>query len=167
MQGVIETERLTLRPMRADDLDAFTHLYADPAVARWVGGVKTPEETGAWLAWRMESFALQGYGHLAVLDRETGSFLGRCGLAHWEIEGKDELEIGYALVRSAWGRGFATEAAKAVRDYAVVELGQRRLIALVAYGNERSARVAGRLGMTHERDVEFHAQTHRLYSVNR
>lgn len=153
--------------MRAEDLNDFARLYADPEVAEWIGGVKTPEETAAWLAWRMESFALQGYGHLTVLDRETRSFLGRCGLAHWEIEGNDELEIGYALVRSAWGRGFATEAARAVRDHAVVELGQRRLIALVAYGNERSARVAGRLGMTHERDVEFHGRTHRLYSVNR
>jgi ribosomal-protein-alanine N-acetyltransferase len=164
---VIETERLVLRPLQADDLDAFTSLNADPEVAEWIGGVKTREETATWLNWRMEAYTRQGYGHLAVLDRKTRSVLGRCGLAHWEIEGDSELEIGYALVRSAWGRGFATEAGRAVRDYAVTALGQTRLIALVAYGNERSARVAERLGMTHERDAEFHGKTHRLYSLNR
>jgi RimJ/RimL family protein N-acetyltransferase len=163
----IETERLLLRPLRPGDLDGFAALNADPQVAEWIGGVRTREETETWLASRIETAAAEGYGHLSVLDRATGAFLGRCGLSHWEIEGRDELEVGYALVRSAWGHGYATEAAVAVRDHALNDLGKRRLIALVAYGNERSAGVAGRLGMSHERDVEWHERTHRLFALSR
>ena len=100
-------------------------------------------------------------------ERESGAFLGRCGLTNWEIEGQDELEVGYGLVYAAWGQGYATEAARAVRDYALGQLGKRRLIALVVYENERSASVARKLGMSHERDVEWHGRTHRLFALNR
>lgn len=163
----IETERLLLRPLKWDDLDAYVAMHADPRVADWIGGVRTPEETARWLEARIEAFAEREYGHMTVLDRETGAFLGRCGLTHWEIEGRDELEVGYGLVFSAWGHGYATEAARAVRDYALGELGKTRLISLVAYANERSARVALKLGMSHERDVEWHGKPHRLFALSR
>lgn len=167
MQGVIRTERLELRPLRMDDLEAYVAMHADPRVADWIGGVRTREETTAWLEARIEASTARGYGQLTVRERESGAFLGRCGLTNWEIEGQDELEVGYGLVYAAWGQGYATEAAQAVRDYALGQLGKRRLIALVLYENERSASVARKLGMSHERDVEWHGRTHRLFALNR
>lgn len=77
----------------------------------------------------------------------------------------DELEVGSALVRSAWGRGYATEAASPVRDLALTRLGRRRPIALVRPANERSAAVARKLGMRHEKDVVFRERPHRLFAT--
>jgi [ribosomal protein S5]-alanine N-acetyltransferase len=162
---VIETDRLVLRPIEPDDLDAFAALHADPEVADFIGGVKTREEAAEWLARRSADYRRQGYGIMAVVEKATGDVVGRCGLAHWDIEGEDELEVGYAFVKSAWGRGYATEAASAARDYALEELGRTRLIALIRRDNPRSARVAEKLGLTHERDVLFHGSMCRLFAL--
>jgi ribosomal-protein-alanine N-acetyltransferase len=164
---VIETVRLVLRPLESGDLDDYAAMYSDPEVMRFLGGVATRTEAAQRLDRRMRDYERQGYGVMAVLERETAAFVGRCGLTHWEIEGVDELEIGYAFARSAWGKGYATEAATAVRDYGLDALGVRRLVSLVAPENVRSAAVARKLGMSHERDVEFHGGLHRLYALNR
>lgn len=164
---MIETPRLLLRPIEARDLDAFTAIYADPEVIRFIGrgSALTPEAVIDLLQRRMTEYERQGYGVLAVVERATGRLIGRCGLVHWEIDGRDELEIGYIFARSAWGKGYATEAATAVRDLALGRLGRRRLISLIRYGNEASARVAEKLGMTHERDVDFQGEVARLFSL--
>lgn len=161
------TDRLILRPMQADDLDAFAEMWAEPETGRFLGGVRTREEVAEWHDRRSADYERQGYGVMTVVEKASGRVVGRCGLAHWEIEDEDELEVGYLIARSDWGRGYATEAARAVRDQAFGELGRTRLIALIAYDNERSARVAEKLGMTHERDVLFHGSMHRLFALNR
>ena len=165
---MIETARLVLRPLERSDLDDYAAMYADREVTRFLGSVATRGYAADWLERRMRDYERQGYGVLTVRERETGAFAGRCGLAHWEIEGVDELEVGYVLVRSAWGKGYATEAAVAVRDYALHTLARRRLIALILPENLRSIAVAERLGMSHERDVTyFRGLLHRLYALNR
>jgi RimJ/RimL family protein N-acetyltransferase len=167
VQGVIETERLLLRPLGTDDLDAFAELYADPEVTRFIGRGTTlaREEVARLLERRICDFERQGYGVLAVVEKQSDRLIGRCGLIHWQIDGRDELELGYIFSRSAWGKGYATEAASALRDLALEELTQRRLVALVRYGNDASARVAEKLGMTHERDVDFDGDLARLFSL--
>jgi RimJ/RimL family protein N-acetyltransferase len=91
--------------------------------------------------------------------------LGRCGIAVREIEGRIEREVGYLFAREHWGRGYATEAASAMRDRALGELGLRRVIALIRCENEASKRVAAKLGMAYERDVEFHDRRVELHSL--
>jgi RimJ/RimL family protein N-acetyltransferase len=86
---------------------------------------------------------------------------------HREIDGLDEVEIAYALRREWWGRGLATEAAAAVRDYALGRLGRRRLICLVAPENRRSARVAEKLGMGVDGETLWHGTVHRVYALSR
>lgn len=166
--GVIETERLLLRALAPDDVDAFADLYADPDVMRYIGPGRplTRAEVAELLGRRMREFERQGYGILAVVEKATGRLVGRCGLIHWEIEGLDELEVGYIFARAAWGHGYATEAAAAVRDFALERLGQRRLVALIRPGNEASERVAEKLGMSYERDVELDGDTARLFALN-
>ena len=141
----LETERLLLRGFEEDDLDAYAAITADPEVMRYMG--RGPfDRAGAWreIALYVGHFELRGYTHWALELRETGELVGRCG--PWRPEGWPALEVGWLLGRDHWGRGYATEAGRAALDYAWAELGAERVISLVLPGNERSARVAGRLG---------------------
>ena len=167
----LTTERLVLRPLVADDLDALAAFYGDPQVMRHVGGGRalTHEETRASLERMMANFQRAGYGQWAVVERSSGTFLGRAGILEWpDLGPSGETEIGYLLGRPYWGHGYATEAALAARDWAWRELGLRRLVSLILHGNDRSVRVAEKLGETYERDVTtVHGQTTRLFAVER
>jgi ribosomal-protein-alanine N-acetyltransferase len=174
----LATERLFLRPLSADDLDALEPFYADPEVMRYIGTGRTMTraEAAESLARMIRNFEADGFGQLGVVRKEDRAFVGRCGLLVWQLEswtptsraeatGPTELEIGYKLGRPYWGRGYATEAATAVRDYATGELGAERLIALIRPGNTASERVAEKLGMRREREVELLQERARLYAL--
>jgi [ribosomal protein S5]-alanine N-acetyltransferase len=173
----LETPRLVLRRLSSDDVDSLAPYMADPEVMRYMGGrTMTPEETAARIERFVEIFEVDGIGQFAVERREDGLVLGRCGILNWEIDPwrpvaraetdePTETEIGYLLGRPHWGRGYATEAATAVRDYALSELGEERLIALIQDGNVASKRVAEKLGMAYERDVELKFARVGLYAL--
>jgi len=84
------------------------------------------------------------------------------------VNGQPEIEIGYRLAKSAWGQGYATEAARSVRDFAFLTLGMKRLIAMIDPSNVASIRVAEKIGMRYERDVMFDSYTHPdlVYAIN-
>jgi RimJ/RimL family protein N-acetyltransferase len=162
----LETERLLLRPISADDVDVFASFYADPEVTRYLGVGKTlsREETEASIGRMLRGWEVDGFGQLAVERKGDGAVVGRCGFLVWDAEaltptteteatGPTELEVGYTLGRPYWGEGYATEAAVAVRDHAIGPMGRDRLIAFIRPDNVRSRRVAEKLGMRHERDV--------------
>jgi ribosomal-protein-alanine N-acetyltransferase len=175
----LETERLLLRPLSLEDVDALAPFFADADVMRYMGGkTLTRDETEASIARMVGWSEADGFGQLAVVRKDDGELLGRCGILIWETEpwkplskaeadGETEIEIGYALGQAHWGRGYATEAATAVRDYAWTELGETRLIALIQHGNEASRRVAEKLGMEYERDVELRFARVRLYALGK
>jgi len=137
-----------------EDLDALARLYRDPEVRRWFpDGTRTHEQTREELAWNIDVYYVRyGYGLWATILKETGAFIGRCGLLPWDIEGRSEVEVAYLLDPDHWGRGLATEAARAIADHAFATLPVDRLICLVTPGNEASGRVATRIGMTLLRD---------------
>lgn len=162
----LETERLRLRPLSIDDLDVFASFYADPEVMRYLGVGKTMDRnaTEASVRRMLRSFEADGFGQLAVERKDDAEVIGRCGFLVWDAEtlmvtteaaanGPTELEVGYALGRPYWGRGYATEAASAVRDEALGPMKRERLIAFIRPGNAASRRVAEKIGMSHERDV--------------
>ncbi len=163
----LRTARLVLRPIEPGDVDAFAALYADPEVVRHIGEGTTAsaEETAEWVERAIRRNDAEGWDMRVVELEDTGVFVGRCGIAVHEIEGRTEREIGYILAREHWGRGYATEAATAMRDHAIQGLGLRRLVSLVRPANDPSKRVARKLGMTYERDVSFHGATAELYSM--
>jgi ribosomal-protein-alanine N-acetyltransferase len=162
----LETERLLLRDLSVDDLPAYERLYADVEVTRFLAGAPTDSEgVRDWLDRRLASNADGSSAMRTIFERTTGAFVGRCGLLTWDIDGRRETEVGYALARPYWGKGYAIEAATAVRDDAVDRLGHRRLISLILVDNERSIRVAERLGMRHERDLEINGQPAHLYAL--
>ena len=147
--AVIETERLRLRPIELDDLDDLVALHADPEVTRFIRPLDRDAAEERIRRDESEWFE-RGHGLLAMLDREGGSFLGRCGLKHWPQFG--ETELGWALRRDAWGLGYATEAGRACAKWGFSRLDVPYLTAMISSGNVRSVRVAERLGLTPMRD---------------
>jgi ribosomal-protein-alanine N-acetyltransferase len=158
---LLETPRLVLREFTMDDLDAIAEIRSDPEVMRFVGpGEARPrprEDSRALMEWIVGRYESDGFGLWAMAARgdDGGRAMGFCGLLNQNVEGRPELEIAYTLGRPFWGKGFATEAAIAVRNHALGLLGRTRLISLIYPGNAASIRVAGKVGMTHERDVPF------------
>jgi ribosomal-protein-alanine N-acetyltransferase len=141
-------------------------MYADPEVMRFVGDgtTATRQETAEWLERTVRRNALDGWDMRAV-RLQDGTFVGRCGIAVHDIDGRAERELGYILARERWGMGYATEGAAAMRDHALHGSGVRRLIALIAPGNDASVRVAEKLGFTRERDTRFHGRPTMLYAL--
>lgn len=149
---VIETSRLRIRPMAAGDLLALVALWTDPEVTRYMGGPREPVALAMSLAEDLQP-ATSAYNLWPVEERVTGELVGHCGILDKDVEGRAEFELVYVLARAFWGRGYATEAALALKAHAFTTLGLTRLIALIDPRNFGSAEVARRVGMTWERDV--------------
>jgi [ribosomal protein S5]-alanine N-acetyltransferase len=147
---VLETERLLLRLLTPADLDALAELYRDPDVRRYFpDGTRTYDQTRAELEWIIDvCYGRYGYGLWATVLKGTGAFIGRCGLLPWEIDGRTEVEVAYLLDKRYWGRGLATEAARAIVEHAFATLPVDRLICMVDPANTASRDVALRIGMT-------------------
>jgi RimJ/RimL family protein N-acetyltransferase len=144
---VLETDRLTMRGFGNDDLDEMAAINADPEVTRWVGDDDglSREDTWRRMAYWVGHWELRGFGQWALVERETGRMVGRAGLL--EPEAWPAIEVGWLVGREHWGRGFAPEAGRAAMDWARDELGLTHIISLIEDANERSARVAEKLGM--------------------
>lgn len=163
----IRTERLVLRPIVREDLDAFAEMFADPEVVRFIGdgSVATREESAEWIELSIERNEVEGWEMRSVLRANDDLVIGRCGIAVRAIGDTTEREVAYLFAREHWGRGYATEAATAMRDRALGDLGLSRLIALIDQGNVASKAVARKLGMAYERDVEFNGRMVELHSL--
>lgn len=163
----IRTARLMLRSMAQEDLDGYARLFADPEVVRFIADGTTADatETAEWLTRSLHRNEYEGFDRRSVVLADDGSLIGWCGIAVWDIEGAIERELGYVLARDRWGRGYATEAAAAMRDHARSALGLTRLIALIHRDNGASKRVARKLGMEYERDAEFHGRLVELFAL--
>jgi [ribosomal protein S5]-alanine N-acetyltransferase len=145
----IQTERLVIRELREADVDGAHRVYGDPDVMRYVGADGTPrtrEESAAGVARMMDGQRRNGFSLWAVELVETGEMIGVCGVVHVDGAGPD-VELVYEFQRSAWGRGYATEAARACLDAALGPLGLRRVIALAYPENAQSIRIMQKLGM--------------------
>lgn len=160
----ITTERLVLRGFEAHDFEAYAAIMADPAVTRYLGDGQPLERVDAWrqLALVVGHWALRGFGLWAVQERDTGALAGRVGC--FEPEGWPGFELGYVLARPFWGRGYATEAARAALEYARAVLGRVRVISLIQPGNAASIRVAERLGATADGSVNLNGHTANVYA---
>jgi RimJ/RimL family protein N-acetyltransferase len=163
----IETSRLRLRMFAPEDLDELCVLASDPEVMRFIGrGLPlTREETHFNLTSIINAFRRRGFGRWALVKKETGTLVGYCGLAH----GSEEVgvEIAYMLSRSEWGKGLATEAARACLHYAFERLKFDSIAALTRPENHRSRRVMERLGMRFVRAGQYYGYSCVCYSIAR
>ncbi|HKY21839.1 MAG TPA: GNAT family N-acetyltransferase [Vicinamibacterales bacterium] len=142
----LETERLKLRMWCESDLDAYAEMCADPQVMRYLTQGKLFTRADAWrsIAFFMGHWQMRGYGHWAVEEKATGRMIGRIGFLN--PEGWPGFEIGWTLASPTWGKGYATEGAKAALQYAFTELDRPHVISLIHPENASSIRVAERLG---------------------
>jgi [ribosomal protein S5]-alanine N-acetyltransferase len=164
-QIVCRTTRLLLRHFTIDDLPALIALHSDPQVTRFLGGVKTPEQTRQRLLEWLAEYERYGYSKWAVVLQSTGEFIGRCGLSPEMVDGVSHWELGWTFARAHWGHGYATEAANGAMQHSFNNLGLQRLISLIRPGNDASARVAQRLGMTYEGLVQWEGAPSNMYSA--
>jgi RimJ/RimL family protein N-acetyltransferase len=143
----LETKRLILRPMLQTDFEALLLIFTDPKVmAAFNHPPFTREQMQRWLQRNLDHQKEFGYGLFSVILKQSGGLIGDCGLEQMEDQGAAEL--GYDFRSDSWNQGFATEAARAVRDYAFDVLKLPRLISLIRVGNLSSKRVAEKAGMT-------------------
>jgi RimJ/RimL family protein N-acetyltransferase len=140
--NVLETERLALRRLTMDDVDGLLQIFADPEAMRFYPSTKDRAQTAGWIQWCLNSYAQNGFGLWAVVRKADRLFLGDCGLMLQPVEERAEAEIGYHILRAEWGRGYATEVARACRDYAFEALGYPRVVSIVDPLNMASRRVA-------------------------
>ncbi len=145
----VETRRTILRPLEPGDFDAMHALNSDADSMKYVGNnLPMPAHvTRSWIVASERHHTAYGYGECAVIDRQTGLFIGWAGVfrSH-DIEGPDEVEISYGLVASHRGKGIASEIAAALVDYAFGTLNMRRILATIDPANSASIRVAEKLG---------------------
>lgn len=151
----LETGRLRLRAWENRDLDAYAALCADPEVMRWIGDGRplSREATADAIAMMQRRWSAQGFGLFCVAGRDADTCLGFTGLHVPDFlpEVLPAVEIGWRLARRVWGRGYATEAARAVVDLAFGPVGLDRMVSIARPENVASTNVMRKLGMTLER----------------
>jgi RimJ/RimL family protein N-acetyltransferase len=140
----LETDRLRLRPPCAEDFDGWAALLADPVATRFIGGAQA--RSGAWrsLAMVTGAWTINGFSHFSVIEKASGRWIGRAG--PWQPHGWPGPEIGWSFDRAAWGKGYATEAARRCLDFAFGTLGWERVVHVIDPANAASIAVAVRLG---------------------
>ncbi|MER5532553.1 GNAT family N-acetyltransferase [Streptomyces mirabilis] len=152
----LRTGRLGLRRWRESDLEPWAAMNADPEVREHLGELLTREQSDAAVEVMLAQFDERGFGWWALETRETGEFIGRAGL---DEVGEDMpfagVDVGWRLMRSAWGHGYATEAALACLAFGFEALGLPEVVASTTVHNLRSQAVMRRIGMTRDPADDF------------
>ncbi len=161
------TDRLTAERLRPDHFGDLCRMHRDPRVTATLGGVRSDEETQAWLQRNLEHWEQYGFGLWMFHDLTEGQFVGRAGLRHVEVEGQDEVELGYALLAEYWGQGLATEMARACLQIGFEQLGLVDVVAFTLTTNLASQRVMQKAGFTFERAIRHVGLPHVLYRLGR
>lgn len=164
----IETERLVLRGFTADDVEPLAAIHGDEQTVKFLGGVPDATLFGAYdkiLAY-LGHWALNGFGRWAVVEKASGRMIGRTGFldAPYEWPGN---ELGWTFLREMWGKGYATEAATAARDFGFREIGMERVISMIHPDNAPSQAVAGRLGEKPWKPYQRQNYESMLWSITR
>ena len=166
---ILETKRLLLRRQRIEDLDDLWALYCDPEITKYIPDApRSRAEAKEELEWHMNGHPrFPELGLWATIHKETGKFVGRCGLLPWTIDGQNEVEVAYTIAREYWGQGLASEAAQAILNYGFEHLNLLRLISLIDSENIASLKVAEKIGMTFEKEARDELGTFLVYSITK
>ena len=161
---MLETKRMFLKKMTMDDVSDLQKIFSDPIAMQYYPKTFNEEETKAWIEKVLDNYEKHNAGMWMCYLKETSEFVGQCGLHfHSNLDGRDEVEVGYLFVRAFWGQGLATEAAKAVMTYAKEKLDVHRLISLVRPENNSSKRVAEKNDLTPEKEIIYKGLRHIVY----
>ena len=165
MHQILSTERLILRKFTPQDAQDFYNLNNDPEVLKFTGDLpfSSVSEAEVFLK-NYDAYKKYGIGRWAVILKSNLEFIGFCGLKYHPD--KDIVEIGYRISKHFWGRGFATEAAKASIQYGFEKLGYKKIFAHVHQENIASQRVLGKIGMTKQQNIWYDGQPALLYAID-
>jgi ribosomal-protein-alanine N-acetyltransferase len=161
------TDRLRLRPYRADDVAAMFTVFGDPEVMRFAQNGADPnvEATRERVRKMIDHYDRFGFSLWVVEHRTTGSILGDCGLK--QLEDGPEIEVGYRFAKVHWGKGYATEGAAASVRYGFDTLGLNRIVAVVAPENLASCKVIEKIGLKYERQAHIYGRMLNYYVAER
>jgi RimJ/RimL family protein N-acetyltransferase len=148
---MMETDRLELRPVDTSHAAELAELYRDPGIAQRFG-VWSDEQVRTWAARQELGWRTDGVGKWMAYDRRTGELVGRGGLSLADVDGERRVEVGWAVRRALWGRGFATEIGNAGITFARDELGADEVVAFTEVDNRASRAVMEKLGMAFVRE---------------
>ncbi len=163
---ICETSRLILRKIDRDDFGAFLEILGDPEVMKFsVRGPANSDGVQKFLDATEKRYERDGVAQWAVVEKESGAVIGECGISVQHIDGLKEYEIGYRFSRQKWGKEYATEAAIACRDYGFKKLGLKRIISIIEAKNQRSIRVAEKVGKRIEKNSTFYDIPVCVYSI--
>ena len=143
----IETERLILREYTPEDFDALYEILSDPETMRHYPAPFDEAGTRRWIEWNLENYERYGFGLWAVVLKETGEFIGDCGITLQNIDGEALPELGYHIHKKHWRHGYAKEAAGAVRDWAFRHTKYDVIYSYMKYTNVGSYSTAAANGM--------------------
>jgi ribosomal-protein-alanine N-acetyltransferase len=174
--AALETERLVGEPASEEHRDIAVELFGDPEVAKWIwpegrvggaAGPRTADQAEEILRRFVANGNEQGFGWWYLRERASGTFVGEVGLQRTEVEGASVVEIGWTLLPAHWGRGYATEAAKAALAYAFGPAQLDEVVSFTMPHNLASRRVMEKIGMTYDRDFKRAGLPHVLYRLGR
>ena len=148
-------------------MDALAAVLSDPETMRYYPAVLDRAGVAAWIERNRRRYADAGHGLWAMVLKSSGEVIGDCGLTRQNVDGIDEIEIGYHVRRDMWGRGYAPEAARACQEYGFDRLGADQLISLIRPENLPSRRVAEKTGLTLWKEVVWRDLPHCVYVIRR
>lgn len=164
MKKIIETKRCYLRELCVDDAQDFYDLNEDFEVVKYTGDSPFSSLNDAKIFLQnYDQYQLYGYGRWAVIDKETGNFLGWCGLKY--SSERNDADLGYRFFRNYWGKGYATETAKACIAYGFKHLKLQRIVGRVMEANVSSIKVLEKIGMEFKGKFELHLHDGMLYQI--
>lgn len=165
---IITTERLELRAFTEDDLEALVAIAGDAETMRYIAGVPaTREQWRVRLAEMIARFDEHSLGLMAVVVRDTGELIGRCGFQIRIVDAQEELEISCFLRRDMWGRGFAQEIGRALVDHGFRVLGRSRLISMIDPANAASIRAVEKAGGVFWKETDYQDKRALVYARER
>ena len=162
--AILETPRLLLRRHVMEDTDALEKVLGDPVAMEFYPAALDRRGVEEWITKNVARYQSDGFGKWAVVLKSTGEVVGSCGCALQEVEGRNEIEVGYNMRRDLWGRGYATEAARACMEYGFTRLGARRVISMIRPTNIASRRVAEKNGLACEKIIFWRDYDHCIYA---
>lgn len=158
-----QTPRLSAGRLLPHHYDDLLRMHADPRQMATLGGIKDEVETRAYLEWNLNHWDDHGFGLWILRERPDGPAIGRAQLRHLDVEGQDEIEVGYSFHPEYWGHGLATEIATACVNLGREQLGLRSIVAITLPDNLASKRVLTKAGLEAAGEVTHAGQVHSLF----
>lgn len=163
---MLETKRLFLRKLQDYDVDEIFKMRSDAEIMRYIRTPQTErDESFAWIEMISAKWDTEKIGFCGVIEKETKSFVGWCGL--WRLKETNEIEVGYAINKDFWGKGYATESARRCLNYGFQELDLEKIVAVADPANKASQNVMKRIGMTRVGIGRFYDADLIQYSISK